>query len=75
MCNTQTQKRIHKRKLKYTNANPNTRTQNQIHERKSKYTREMQSIMGRAKVEWCLFVIVYKNGNINLKIYDQYEYD
>ena len=22
-------------------------------------TREMQSIMGRAKVEWCLFVIVY----------------
>ena len=73
--NTQTQKRIHKRKLKYTNANPNTRTQNQIHERKSKYTREMQSIMGRAKVEWCLFVIVYKNGNINLKIYDQYEYD
>ena len=40
-------------------------------------TREMQSIMGRAKVEWCLFVIVYicKNGNINLKIYDQYEYD
>ena len=35
-CNTQTQKRIHKRKTKYTNAKPNT--QNQIHERKTKYT-------------------------------------
>ena len=36
-CNTQTQKRIHKRKTKYTNAKPNTQTQNQIHKRKTKY--------------------------------------